>query len=120
MTRAGTGRAATRRALLRNAAAATFVFGGFSAMPARAATKLTVAKVAEDFALMMGDFGAKLGIHQRNGLDLDFVLITQAKMVQALVAGSIDLALASGATLAFAAKGAPLKAVAALSGPPAI
>jgi NitT/TauT family transport system substrate-binding protein len=118
--RALTRRALTRREVLRNVAAAAFAVGGISAIPARAATKLTVAKVAEDFALMMGDFGAKLGIHQRNGLDLDFVLITQAKMVQALVAGSIDLALASGATLAFAAKGAPLKAVAALSGPPAI
>jgi NitT/TauT family transport system substrate-binding protein len=113
-------RALTRRAVLHNTAAATFALGGFAAMPARAATKLTIAKVAEDFALMMGDFGAKLGIHQRNGLDLDFVLITQAKMVQALVAGSIDLALASGTTLAFAAKGVPLKAVAALSGPPTI
>jgi len=119
MTGAGAGRAATRREVLRNAAAATFAISAFPA-PARAATSLTVAKVAEDFALMMGDFGAKLGIHKRNGLDLDFVLITQAKMVQALVAGSIDVALASGATLAFAAKGAPLKAVAALSGPPAI
>ena len=119
MTGAGSGRAATRREVLHNAAAATFAISAFPA-PARAATSLTVAKVAEDFALMMGDFGAKLGIHKRNGLDLDFVLITQAKMVQALVAGSIDVALASGATLAFAAKGAPLKAVAALSGPPAI
>jgi NitT/TauT family transport system substrate-binding protein len=68
----------------------------------------------------MGDFGQKLGIPQRHGLDLDIVQITQAKMVQAVVAGSIDIALAGGATLAFAAKGAPLKAVAALSGPPAI
>jgi NitT/TauT family transport system substrate-binding protein len=118
MTRARAGRA-TRRDVLRNAAA-TFAIGGFGATAARAATTVTVAKVAEDFALMMGDFGAKLGVHKRNGLDLDFVLITQAKMVQALVAGSIDLALASGATLAFAAKGAPLKAVAALSGPPSI
>ena len=115
-----TRQALTRRAVLHKTAAATLALGGFSAMPAQAATKLTVAKVAEDFALMMGDFGAKLGIHQRNGLDLDFVLITQAKMVQALVAGSIDLALASGTTLAFAAKGVPLKAVAALSGPPTI
>src|SRR5258708_23709101 len=110
---------ATRRALLRNAAA-TLAVGGLGATLARAASSVTVAKVAADFALMMGDFGAKLGIHKRNGLDLDFVLITQAKMVQALVAGSIDFALASGATLAFAAKGAPLKAVAALSGPPSI
>jgi NitT/TauT family transport system substrate-binding protein len=120
MTRAGANKAATRRDVLRGAAAATIASGGFSATAAHAAGNLTVAKVAEDFALMMGDFGAKLGIHKRNGLDLDFVLITQAKMVQALVAGSIDIALASGATLAFAAKGAPLKAVAALSGPPAI
>jgi ABC-type nitrate/sulfonate/bicarbonate transport system substrate-binding protein len=110
----------TRRDILRGAAAATtLAVGGFST-GARAATKLTVAKVAEDFALMMGDFGAKLGIHARNGLELEFVLITQAKMIQALVAGSIDIALASGTTLAFAAKGAPLKAVAALSGPPTI
>jgi NitT/TauT family transport system substrate-binding protein len=87
---------------------------------ARAATHLAVAKVAADFALIMGDFGIKLGIPQRHGLDLDIVQITQAKMVQAVVAGSIDIALAGGATLAFAAKGAPLKAVAALSGPPAI
>jgi NitT/TauT family transport system substrate-binding protein len=120
MTKAGAGGAATRRVVLRGAAAATFAIGAFSASTARAAATLTVAKVAEDFALMMGDFGAKLGIHKRNGLDLDFVLITQAKMVQALMAGSIDLALASGTTLAFAAKGAPLKAVAALSGPPTI
>jgi NitT/TauT family transport system substrate-binding protein len=110
---------ATRRGVLRGAAAATFGVGGLAAR-AHAAGKLTVAKVAEDFALMMGDFGDKLGIHKHNGLDLAFVLITQAKMVQALVAGSIDIALASGATLAFAAKGAPLKAVAALSGPPSI
>jgi NitT/TauT family transport system substrate-binding protein len=116
--RAGAGRA-TRRELLRNAAA-TLAVGGLGTTAARAATGVTVAKVAEDFALMMGDFGSKLGIHKRNGLDLDFVLITQAKMIQALVAGSIDIALASGATLAFAAKGAPLKAVAALSGPPSI
>jgi NitT/TauT family transport system substrate-binding protein len=88
--------------------------------PARAQLTLTVAKVAEDFALMMGDFGKKTGTFRRNGLDVEIALITQAKMVQAVVAGSIDVSLASGATLAFATKGAPLKAVAALSGPPTI
>ena len=119
MSTAAVGRAATRREVLR-AAAATLAIGGLCPTGARAATKLTVAKVAEDFALMMGEFGAKLEISKRNGLDLDFVLITQAKMVQALGAGGIDIALASGTTLAFAAKGAPLKAVAALSGPPTI
>jgi NitT/TauT family transport system substrate-binding protein len=87
---------------------------------ARAATKLAVAKVANDFALMMVDYGNKLGAFQRNGLDVEVTQITQAKMIQAVVAGSIDMALASGAVLAFRAKGAPLTGVAALSGPPSI
>ena len=107
----------TRRGALRHGAAA--MLAGF-ARPARAEVHLTVAKVAADFALMMGDFGETLGIHRRNGLALEFVQITQAKMVQAVVAGSVDMALAGGATLAFAAKGAPLRAVAAISGPPSI
>jgi NitT/TauT family transport system substrate-binding protein len=84
---------------------------------AQAPTSLAVAKVAEDFALMMGDYGNTLGTFQRDGIAPEISLITQARMVQATVAGSVDMALASGATLAFAAKGAPLKAVAALSGP---
>jgi NitT/TauT family transport system substrate-binding protein len=93
-----------------------------SALPAsgQAASTLAVAKVANDFALIMGDYGKKLGIFQRDGVDPEISLITQAHMVQATVAGSVEMALASGATLAFAAKGAPLKAVAAISGPPTI
>ncbi len=87
---------------------------------AAARTKLAVAKVANDFALSMVDYGNKLGTFQKNGLDVEVSDITQAKMVQAVIAGSIDMALASGATLAFAAKGAPLTGVAALSGPPSI
>jgi NitT/TauT family transport system substrate-binding protein len=90
------------------------------ASSALAQTRLSVAKVANDFALIMGDYGNKLGIFQRDGVDPEISLITQAKMVQASIAGSVDMALASGATLAFAAKGAPLKAVAALSGPVSI
>ena len=90
-----------------------------SSLPAwgQTATPLAVAKVANDFALIMGDYGKKLGIFQRDGVDPEISLITQARMVQATIAGSVDIALASGATFAFAAKGAPLKAVAALSGP---
>ncbi len=87
---------------------------------AAAQTKLAVAKVANDFALSMVDYGNKLGTFRKHGLDVEVSLITQAKMVQAVIAGSIDIALASGATLAYAAKGAPLTGVAALSGPPSI
>ena len=90
------------------------------ASPAAAQTKLAVAKVANDFALSMVDYGDKLGTFQKNGLAVTVSEITQAKMVQAVIGGSIDIALASGATLAFAAKGAPLTGVAALSGPPSI
>lgn len=94
--------------------------GAGPAASAAAQTKIATAKVANDFALSMADYGNKLGTFQKHGLDVEVSLITQAKMVQAVVAGSIDMALASGATLAFAAKGAPLKGVAALSGPPSI
>lgn len=87
---------------------------------AAAQTKLSVAKVANDFALSMADYGNKLGTFQKNGLAITVSEITQAKMIQATIGGSIDIALASGATLAFAAKGAPLTGVAALSGPPSI
>jgi NitT/TauT family transport system substrate-binding protein len=83
-----------------------------------AQTPLVVAKVADDFALMMGDYGNKLGVFKKRGLDVQIPLITQAKMVQAVIAGSVDMALGSGATVAFAAKGAPLKAVASIDGPP--
>lgn len=90
------------------------------ASQATAQTKLAVAKVANDFALSMVDYGNKLGTFQKNGLQVTVSEITQAKMVQAVIGGSIDMALASGATLAFAAKGAPLTGIAALSGPPSI
>ena len=87
---------------------------------AQAQTSLAVAKVADDFALIMGDYGKELGIFKNDGIDPEISLITQARMVQATIAGNIDIALASGATLAFLVKGAPLKAVAALSDTPGI
>ena len=95
---------------------------GWAMLPgaASAETKLTVAKVARDPAFAMADFGNTLGNFKKHGLDVTVPLITQAKMVQAVVAGSVDMSLASGATLLYSAKGAPLKAVAALSGPPRI
>jgi NitT/TauT family transport system substrate-binding protein len=96
------------------------LIGASALSDARANTKLAVAKVANDFALMMVDYGNKLGTFQKNGLDVEVIQITQAKMIQAVVAGSIDMALGSGAVLAFRPKGAPLTGVAALSGPPSI
>jgi NitT/TauT family transport system substrate-binding protein len=96
------------RTALRYGAMAFIVMAWASALPAwgQAPTPLAVAKVANDFALIMGDYGKKLGIFQRDGTDPEISLITQARMVQATIAGNVE--------------GAPLKAVAALSGPPMI
>jgi NitT/TauT family transport system substrate-binding protein len=85
---------------------------------ALAQAKLVVAKAEADFAFMPANFALKLGIFKKHGLDVDIGQIVQAKMIQAITAGSVDIALASGASLPFAARGAPFKAVAALSGPP--
>ena len=82
--------------------------GAAAASSAQANTKLAVAKVANDFALMMVDYGNKLGTFAKNGLDVEVTQITQAKMIQAVVAGPIDMALGSGAVLAYIPKGAPL------------
>jgi NitT/TauT family transport system substrate-binding protein len=105
---------------LLRAGAAVLMLAGSALTAARAETKLTVSKAAADPALVMAEFGAELGIFKKHDLDITVPTIVQAKMVQAVIGGSVDIALASGATLAFIAKGAPLKAVAALAGPPRI
>ena len=87
---------------------------------AKAQTKLVVAKVANDFALVMGDYGKSLGMFKKHNLDVDFPLIQSAKAVQAMIAGSVDMTMGSGGLLLFAAKGAPMKVVAALDGPPSM
>ena len=115
--------AAIRHAIRPTAAltlAVAFAGWAFAQGAARAETKLVVAKVATDPAFVMADYGVELGIFKKHGLDITVPSIVQAKMVQAVIGGSVDMSLASGATLAFIAKGAPLKAVAALSGPPRI
>lgn len=92
------------------------------AMPtaAHAQTKLVVAKVANDFGLTMGDYGKSIGMFKKRGLKVEFPLIQSSKAVQAMIAGSVDMAMGSGGMLLFAAKGAPMKAVAALDGPPSM
>lgn len=63
--------------------------------------------------------GLDEGIWQRYGIDLQIVNNgSGAKLIQALSAGSIDFGLSSGVEMAFAAKGAPIRAVAAFAGEP--
>ena len=89
-------------------------------MPARAADKLRVAK-AVPFAWTFTplDVGIQTGIFAKNGLDVEASASAgDAKLQQALAAGSIDIGIGSGPGMAFAAKGSPVRAVAAMAGVP--
>jgi NitT/TauT family transport system substrate-binding protein len=89
-------------------------------LPARAAEKLRVGKaVAEAFSFVPLDIGIKKGRFANNGIEAESIIFAgDARMQQAMAADSIDLALGSGPGMAFIAKGSPVKAVAAMAGPP--
>jgi ABC-type nitrate/sulfonate/bicarbonate transport system substrate-binding protein len=65
------------------------------------------------------DVGVEQGLFAKQGLDIESTdLAGDAKVQQALAAGSIDFGLGSGPGMAFSAKGSPAIAVAAFAGPP--
>src|SRR4051794_15299499 len=108
----------TRRAL---GATAAMVLIWMLWMPSVLATeKLRVGKaVAEAFSFVPPDVGMRAGIFQRNNIDLELIAFAgDARMQQAAAADSIDVLLGSGPAMAFIAKGAPIKGVAAMAGPP--
>ncbi len=85
----------------------------------RAADRLNVGipSPAYDFALL--SVGIDADIFKDNGLDITPIeLAGSAKLHQALIAGSIDIAMGAGTDLLFIAKGAPEKAIADMAGPP--
>jgi NitT/TauT family transport system substrate-binding protein len=88
--------------------------------PLAAAETLNVGKaVPEAFSFVPVDVGLREGIFARHGLDVTSIAFAgDAKLQQAAVAGSIDIALGSGPAMAFIAKGSPIKAVGALTGAP--
>jgi ABC-type nitrate/sulfonate/bicarbonate transport system substrate-binding protein len=87
---------------------------------AHAADKVHAAKaagVAWTFTLL--DVGIDQGIFAKYGLDVDTTdMAGDAKLQQALVAGSVDFGLGSGPSMALAAKGGSALAVAAFAGEP--
>jgi NitT/TauT family transport system substrate-binding protein len=107
-----------RRALL------AAVIGAALAMPsapaARAADHLRVAKPAAiGFGFSLLDAGIDAGIFRKYDLDVEaLVLEGAAKQHQAMMAHATDISMGAGTDLAFLAKGAPEKAVAALAGRP--
>lgn len=88
--------------------------------PVRAAQKLRVAKVVP-FAWTFTplDIGIQEGIFAKQGLDVvASASAGDAKLQQLLASGSVDIGIGSGPGMAFAAKGAPQKAVAEMYGAP--
>jgi NitT/TauT family transport system substrate-binding protein len=87
---------------------------------ASAAEKLRVGKaVPEAFSFVPLDVGMRQGIFARHGLEIESIAFAgDARMQQAMASDSLDIALGSGPAMAFIAKGAPIKGVAAMAGPP--
>ena len=91
-----------------------------SAPAAISAETLRVAKsVPQAFSFVPLDVGLQNGIFKKNGLDIEASAFGgDAKMQQAMAADSIDVGIGSGPAMAFIAKGAPIKAIAAMAGRP--
>jgi ABC-type nitrate/sulfonate/bicarbonate transport system substrate-binding protein len=85
-----------------------------------AAETLRVGKaVGVAFSFVPLDVGMRKGIFAHNGIEVEPTTFAgDARMQQAMAADSIDVALGSGPAMAFTAKGAPVKAIAAMAGPP--
>jgi NitT/TauT family transport system substrate-binding protein len=90
------------------------------AAPAGAAEKLRVGKaVPEAFSFVPLDIGMRKGFFAKHGLEIESVAFAgDARMQQAMASDSLDIALGSGPAMAFIVKGSPIKAVAAMAGPP--
>src|SRR5499427_5838028 len=116
-----------RRAMPMNAPLRSFiaamlllVSGSILVPGAGAAETLRVGKaVPEAFSFVPLDIGMRKDLFANNGLDIESIAFTgDARMQQAMASDSLDIALGSGPAMAFIVKGAPIKAVAAMAGPP--
>ena len=85
-----------------------------------AAETLRVGKsVPEAFSFVPLDVGMRTGIFSKHGIEIESsALGGGARLQQAMAADGIDLGLGSGPEMASIEKGSPVKAVAAMAGPP--
>jgi NitT/TauT family transport system substrate-binding protein len=91
----------------------------FGAPLASAETTLKVGKSGGPLLLTLVELGQREKIWPGVGLDVESIEFAgEAKMMQALAAGSIDLGFGSGIGMAFPVKGVPATAVAAVSNAP--
>jgi len=91
-----------------------------AAAPAQAAAPLRVGKaVPEAFSFTPLDIGIRKGFFAKNGVEVEASAFAgDAKLQQAMTASSLDMGIGSGPGMAFIVKGSPVKAVAAMAGPP--
>jgi NitT/TauT family transport system substrate-binding protein len=99
---------------------AGFLFTAMSATPALAVDTIRVGKAsATTFAFTPVEIGKEIGVWPKYNLDVQSVGFQgDARMQQAMVAGSIDFSLGSGPAMGFVVKGVPTLAVAALANEP--
>jgi NitT/TauT family transport system substrate-binding protein len=100
------------RAMVRTA----FAIAAVSAMmsrPAAADTTLIIGKASATADTVIAvNVGDRLGFFKNHGIDLKIVEFTGgSRMIQAMTAGSIDIADGAGTEMAFIAKGVPMLAV---------
>jgi NitT/TauT family transport system substrate-binding protein len=90
------------------------------AATARASDQIRVGKAqGTAWTFLPVDVGVDQGFFAKQGLDIEISSLGgDAKVQQALAAGSIDFGLGSGPGMAFAVKGSPAIGVAAYAGPP--
>ncbi len=100
-------------------AALALMAGLCGAMPAQAETIRVGKAVPEAFSFVPLDVGMRQGFFKKRGLDVESIAFAgDAKMQQAAAAGGIEFLLGSGPAMGYIAKGAPVKGVAAMAGPP--
>src|SRR6516165_10285423 len=114
------GRGRLMRMMKRAAAVLVLLAACLPPMPGAAAELLRVGKaVPEAFSFVPLDIGMRMGFFAKNGIEVASVAFAgDARMQQAMASDSLDIALGSGPAMAFIVKGAPIKAVAAMAGPP--
>jgi NitT/TauT family transport system substrate-binding protein len=102
--------------------AALLVLIGPMASSASAADLVRVGNVgAVAFSFVPTNVGKEAGIFAKNGLDIQITgFAGDAKLQQAMAANAVDVGLGSGPGMAFILKGSPVKAIAAIAGPPLI
>ena len=102
------------------ALAAALIACALALAPAAAAETLRVGKAVNvAFSFVPLDIGVRKGFFEQNGITIEETTFGgDARMMQAMTADGIDIALGSGPGMAFVAKGAPLKGIAAMAGRP--